>query len=341
MPEGRPTLDTVATAVGVSRMTVSNAYNRPDQLSAATRERILAVAAELGYPGPDPTAASLRQRRTGTVGVVLTHRLPYAFTDPGMVSILHGLTTELSDAGLSLLLLPESSTGDGSAVRHAMVDALVLCSLAPEDPAASAAAERKVPLVTVGSPRLPKIPTITVDNHAGAALAALHLQSLGHSRFGIVTVGPSDEVRPFYRSVRPDGFAEALVGIDPDSIEIMTASENSRAAGRAAVAELLARPARQRPTAIFAITDILALGVLDAAAGAGVAVPRQLSVVGFDDIAEASTSSPPLTTVHQDLFEQGRTAARLILRQLAGESVRAPRFGTALAVRGSTGAAPR
>lgn len=341
MAAGRPTLDTVATAAGVSRMTVSNAYNRPDQLSAKTRERILAVAAEIGYAGPDPTAASLRQRRTGTVGVVLTHRLPYAFTDPGMVSILHGLSTELSDAGLALLLLPESASGDGSAVRHAMVDAFVLCSLVRDDPAAFAAAERKVPLVTVGSPRLPKIPTVTVDNKAGAALAAIHLQSLGHTRFAIVTVGDGGQVRPFYRSVRPEGFAEALIGIDSGSIEIVEAADNSRASGRTAVADLLGRPANDRPTAIFAITDILALGVLDAAATAGVDVPRELSVVGFDDIAEASTSTPALTTVHQDLFEQGRTAARLVLRQLAGERVRAPRFGTELAVRGSTGPAPR
>src|SRR5277367_1893874 len=102
----RPTLDTVAAAAGVSRMTVSNAYNRADQLSAATRERVLEVARQLGYPGPDPTAASLRLGRTGTVGVVLTERLPYAFTDPGLVTILHGIATALSDAGNALLLVP-------------------------------------------------------------------------------------------------------------------------------------------------------------------------------------------------------------------------------------------
>src|ERR1700761_9224535 len=87
----RPTLDTVARAAGVSRMTVSNAYNRPDQIAAATRVRVLAVAESLGYGGPDPTAASLRLGRTDTIGVVLTERLPYAFTDPGLVMILHGI----------------------------------------------------------------------------------------------------------------------------------------------------------------------------------------------------------------------------------------------------------
>src|SRR6201994_2408026 len=102
----RPTLDTVAQAAGVSRMTVSNAYNRPDQLAAATREHVLTVARSLGYTGPDPAAASLRLRRSGTVGVVLTEQLPYAFTDPGLIEILHGIATELSEAGNALLLVP-------------------------------------------------------------------------------------------------------------------------------------------------------------------------------------------------------------------------------------------
>ncbi|MDT4920218.1 MAG: hypothetical protein QOI15_1120, partial [Pseudonocardiales bacterium] len=101
----RPTLDTVAAAAGVSRMTVSNAYNRPDQLAPETRARVLTVAAELGYGGPDPTAASLRLRRTGTIGVVLTERLPYAFADPGLLTILHGIASELSDSGTALLLV--------------------------------------------------------------------------------------------------------------------------------------------------------------------------------------------------------------------------------------------
>src|SRR5438477_4807351 len=99
-------------------MTVSNAYNRPDQLSAATRERVLAAAARLGYAGPDPTAASLRLRRTGTIGVVLTERLPYAFADPGLITILHGIATELSAAGNALLLVPAHAAGGESLGLH-------------------------------------------------------------------------------------------------------------------------------------------------------------------------------------------------------------------------------
>jgi len=341
----RPTLDTVAAAAGVSRMTVSNAYNRPDQLSPATRQRVLETASRLGYPGPDPTAASLRLRRTGTVGVVLTERLPYAFTDPGLVTILHGIATELSEAGNALLLVPAYGADGESLLRHAMVDALILCSLAADDPAVAAALERQVPLVTVGNPRLPTVPAVGPDNRRAAAEVARHLLGFGHRRFAVVTTvtgerrGPS---RPLFHE-RVDGFRDTLVdsGIDPRHVEVLCAADNSRAAGSDAVGELLARPRASRPSGLFAVTDILALGVLDAAAEAGLAVPRDLSVAGFDDIAAAASSVPALTTVAHDLFGQGRTAARLALRMIAGEAVRAPRIGTELIARGSTGPRPR
>jgi DNA-binding LacI/PurR family transcriptional regulator len=281
--------------------------------------------------------------------VVLTERLPYAFTDPGMVRILHGLATELSEAGMTLLLVPESgvagspSVGGGWLLRQAMVDALILCSLAPDDPAVAAALDRNVPLVTVGNPRLPKVPTVGVDNRTTAALAAPHLQALGHKRFAVLTAGPTPgaaRMRPGF-SARPEGFRDALVGIDPASVMICTAAENTREAGREAVRELLGRPAASRPTALFAVTDILALGAIDGARESGVDVPGQLSVVGYDDIPEAADSRPPLTTIHQDLFEQGRIAARLAIRQIAGESVRAPRMSAELVVRASTAKARR
>jgi DNA-binding LacI/PurR family transcriptional regulator len=336
----RPTLDTVAAAAGVSRMTVSNAYNRPDQLAPATRERVLAAAARLGYAGPDPTAASLRLRRTGTVGVVLTERLPYAFADPGLVTILHGIATELSDAGNALLLVPAFGADGESLLRHAMVDALILCSLDRDDPAVTGALARKVPLVTVGNPKLPKVPRIGPDNARAAAEVATHLAGLGHQRFAVLTTvtgrrkAPS---RPIFHE-RVDGFWSALPGAD---VEVVCAADNSRASGVAAVAELLARPPGQRPTGVFAVTDILALGVLDAAASAGLAVPADVSVAGFDDIAAAAGSRPSLTTIAHDLFGQGRAAARLALRLVAGESPRPPRIDAHLVVRDSTGPAPR
>jgi len=334
----RPTLDTVAAEAGVSRMTVSNAYNRPDQISPATREKVLAAAARLGYAGPDPTAASLRRQRTGTVGVVLTERLPYAFTDPGMVQILHGIASGLSEAGLSLLLVPESGTtgGEPSLLRQAMVDAFILCSLPPGDPGIAAAQERHVPLVTVGNPRLPKVPAIGIDNRAVAGLMGPHLLGLGHRDFAVLTVRPGERPGRTGWMERPEGFAASVGGAPVLRVE---AAANDRASGAAAVADLLRMPPTSRPTALFAVTDILALGALEAARAAGVEVPGELSIAGLDDIPEAAGAG--LTTIDQHLKEQGHAAARLAVRLIAGETVRALRTEVRLVPRTTTGPAPR
>jgi len=338
----RPTLDTVAAAAGVSRMTVSNAYNRPDQLSPETRRRVLQVASQLGYSGPDPTAASLRLRRTGTIGVVLTERLPYAFADPGLVTILHGIATELSDSGTALLLVPAHAEGGDSQLRHALVDAVILCSVSPKNPAVAAARDRQVPMITVGAPRLPHVPRVGSNNRQSAAEVARHLLDLGHRQLAVLTTvtdEPRGRVRPIFHE-RVRGFSDEVRAAGGE-LSVICAGDNSRPAGRDAVADALRSPKRQRPTALFAVTDILAIGVLDAAAEAGLNVPRQLSVAGFDDIAAAASTVPPLTTVAHDLFGQGRAAARLARRLIAGETVRPPRIKTELVIRNSTGRAPR
>jgi len=373
MTPGRPTLETVAQAAGVSAMTVSNAYNRPDQLSEETRARVLAVAKELGYAGPDPAGRSLRTRRAATIGVLLTEQLPYAFADPGLVSFLHGLASGLADAGQALLLVPTEGNAEHAHVRNALVDGFVLTSLVPGHPAVVDVLGRRLPVVSWGQPKIPGVPRICVDNARAAAKAARHLLDLGHTSFGVVTFGdnaagvtfgdsagplPSGDAGAAVTSgdghrdaparvpgvqlgmrARVSGFLRALHagGIDPSSVSVVAAARNSRAAGRDAAARMLAD---RRPTAVFGVTDVLALGTLDAAASAGIDVPRQLSVVGFDDVAAAAASVPPLTTVAQSLFDQGRLAASVVLDQVAGRPVRIPPIRTEVVVRGST-APPR
>jgi DNA-binding LacI/PurR family transcriptional regulator len=203
------------------------------------------------------------------------------------------------------------------------------------------------------------VPRICVDNARAAAKAARHLLDLGHTRFGVVTFGDSAGPLPYDTvaavtsgdgdpdaparvpgvqlgmRARVSGFLRALhaAGIDPASVSVVAATRNSRAAGRDAAARMLAD---RRPTAVFGVTDVLALGTLDAAAGAGIDVPRQLSVVGFDNVAAAAASVPPLTTVAQSLFDQGRLAASVVLDQVAGRPVRIPPIRTEVVVRGST-----
>jgi DNA-binding LacI/PurR family transcriptional regulator len=339
----RPTLDTVARAAGVSRMTVSNAYNRPDQLSATTRERVLAVAAELGYGGPDPAGRSLRRGRSGTVGVLLTERLPYAFTDPGLVSLLRGMATELGAAGQSLLLVPSEAQDVGQLVGDALVDAFVVCSMDETDAAVEAVLRRHLPLVTVGHPRLPGVPLVAIDNARAGSLAADHLLALGHRRFGILALPGRDPGAPasdvpvrFGLRERVDGFRRTVTTRDAVSVRVVDAVEHTHAEGVARARELLDVAAARRPTAVFAVTDVLALAVYDAARDLGLAIPGDLSVVGFDDIEEARRATPPLTTLSQDLEGKGRAAVRAVLTLAAGGKPRLPRLSAELVVRGST-----
>jgi len=342
----RPTLDTVAQAAGVSRMTVSNAYNRPDQLSAATREKVLAVAAELGYSGPDPAGRSLRRGRTGTVGVVLTESLSYAFTDRGLVSFLRGVADELTTAGRAMLLAPTHGEDPASLVRDAIVDAFLVCSLPADDPAVDAVRARGLPFVTVGNPKLRGVPWIGVDNTAAAALAAEHLVGLGHRRLAVVGVPPAmplDPAGPVVVSrrgfaLRVSGFVDAARAAGIDDVTVVEAWNNSGEAAAAAVQPLLAARRRSRPTAVFAVSDVLALGVLAAAGDAGLHVPGDLSVVGFDGIDEGAYSRPPLTTVSQDLRAQGRRAAAAVLSLSEGGSPKLGKVKPELVVRARTAA---
>lgn len=342
MSSRRPTLDDVAALAGVSRMTVSNAYNRADQLSASTRLRVLEAAQSLGYPGPDPAARSLRRGRVGAVGVLLTERLPYAFTDPGLVQLLRGVATALSDAGQGLLLVP-TIEGEGPAlVRQSLVDAFILCSVPAGDPVVAAVQERRLPMVTVGSPKLRGVPFVGIDNEGEGRAVARHLIGLGHTRLLALDASSGEAgepPRPGMRS-RILGFVkECEKELGPGCVQQVEAESNDRFGGRTAIGPVLGRR-RERPTAVFASTDVLALGVMDEAAARGLAVPGQLSVAGFDDIDAAARAVPALTTVRQRLTEQGRIATTLALAQVVGEAVKVPRLATQLVVRDSTGPVP-
>ncbi len=329
-------------------MTVSNAYNKPDQLSAQTREAVLAMARSLGYSGPSAAGRSLRRGMSGTVGVLLTERLPYAFNDPGTIAFLHGLATELADARRALQLIPSHGDRDGTLalVREAIVDAFVINGLDEDDPVVSAILERRVPVVTAGSPRLPGVPFVSVANAEATCTAAQTLIGLGHTRIGTVTY------RAELRTARDGGlipvhqtFHDRWVGYQrafteaalPDGASCTrAAAANSREGGRQAARLMLSLAPEMRPTALLAMTDVLALGAIDAAQELGLAVPGDVSVVGFDDIEEAHRSSPPLTTIRQGLFEQGQHAAALALALVAGEVAQTDDFPTELVVRAST-----
>ena len=171
------TLASLAAELGVSRTTVSNAYNRPDQLSAPLRARVLEAARRLGYPGPDPVARSLRTRKAGAVGLLLTEALSYAFRDPAATGFLEGLALACEQAGQGLLLVPVSPEhADVTAVHQAGVDGFVVYSVREDDPHFLAVLERPVPTVVCDQPiGVEGVDRVGVDDRAGMLALARHL----------------------------------------------------------------------------------------------------------------------------------------------------------------------
>jgi DNA-binding LacI/PurR family transcriptional regulator len=355
---GKPktiTLQTIADRLGVSRTTVSNAYGRPDQLNPALREKILAVAKELGYAGPDPAGRMLRRGKADALGVLFTDVLAYAFTDPAAVLLLQGIAEAAGEAEVGLVLLPASPgrAPEVAPVRDAVVDAFIIYSVADEDPRIDAILERGLPTVAVDDPRRPGMAFVGIDDRGGAREVAAHLVALGHRRFGIVVDYLTAGVRAqaietgqlaaaacATARYRLAGYEDALreAGIPWEGVAIEERPGNTQESGYAAAMALLDRP--DRPTAILAVTDQFALGVLQAARERGLRVPQDLSVVGFDDVPAAATADPPLTTVRQPLLDKGRLAGKFALESWPDGEPPEVILPLELVVRGSTGPAP-
>lgn len=338
----RPTLDDVAEAVGVSRATVSNAYNRPDQLSTQLREQILRVAGELGYPGPNPTARSLATSRTGAIAFLLDSSLSAAFSDPALSITLDALAKTVEPTGNALLLLPGREAEEGppaSRVLAAQADIAVAYSLADGTPALEAVRARGLPLVVIDQPPLPDTARVGCDDRGGASLAARHLVELGHRRFGILAAPRLSAVTsPFHGTrERLAGYLDTLAAAGITDISITEAPWLSASTARAAATDLLT--ASVRPTALLCMSDQLAFAAIAAAHRLGLRVPADVSIIGFDDTPQAAWSEPPLTTVRQDLAGKGRVAGELVMDLLAGEPIPPPvELPVSLAVRESTAA---
>jgi DNA-binding LacI/PurR family transcriptional regulator len=338
----------VAAAAGVSVMSVSNAFNRPEKLSAERRLEILQIAQRLGYSGPDPAGRSLRLGRVGAIGVVLTASLAYAIDDPAAVMLLRGIAEvgELSDVALTLV--PTSSVGT-SRVQNVVVDGLILYTLPDGDKSAAAAVARRLPIVVVDGPALPGHPIITSDDAGGARQAAQHLVDLGHRRFAILVDrlapdGHAGVATPARARAAEYGWARervvaylnvlAAAGIPASDVAIEEAGGYSAGESRKAVASLLDR---NGVTGILASTDVLALAAIDEVRARGMRVGGDISIVGFDDIPAAAAAD--LTTISHPLVERGRLAAQMLLAAMRGEHPEDRRLETSLVVRASTGPA--
>ena len=329
------TIARVAEEAGVGVGTVSRVLNGSPAVSAATRRRVLDAIATLDYE-PSPVARALSTGRTNAIAVVA----PF-FTQPSVIERLRGVSHTLANEGYQLILhdveradqrrdLFRSLAGRGN------IDGLLAISLAPTEREARRMLRAGVAVVLIDRQH-PTLPCITIDDMEGGRMAAEYLLALGHR--AIAYLGDQEaNLFGFDSSARRrEGFEAALdaAGIQPPP-EWVLRRPHGRDAARVAAAELLAR--EPRPTAVFAASDVQAIGVLEAAQAAGVPVPEELSVIGFDNVEAAGFTG--LTTVAQPLEEIGRLGADLLLRAVSGEEVPSRRMPLEIVARGST-APPR
>lgn len=350
---GRITLQTIADRVGVSRMTVSNAFSKPDQLSASLRDRILAVAEQLGYVGPDPTARALASGTTGTIGLLMSDTLHYTLTDEVAMAFVAAITDELAPTGLALTLLSAAPREGIIPARDVAMDGTLVYSCDMTSPAVDWLMRRQLPVVFIDQSPASGITSINVDDRGGARAAAEHVLSLGHRRIGIITSGfggaygvltdPRSATLAYGESQRMLGWLDALdaASVVPTAVRIPHGDPHST--GYAGAEMLLA--SSERPTAILAFSDAFARGAIQAIEDKGLSVPGDISVVGFDDNPIARSMRPALTTVRQDVDAKGRTAVRALTDAIERAKTKPRRakhvmLDTELIVRDSTGPVP-
>lgn len=346
----RPTLAAVAARAGVSPSTASLAFAGSPRVTVATKQRVLAAAAELGYAGPDPIAASLRRGRSGVVGAFVGERLRYAFRDPVAVQLLDGIAEVLGGHGVGLLLLAgEEGRPAPEQIARIPLDAAIFATCGLEDdPAMVALRARGVPVVAVEGPEVEGVVMIDIDDRGGTGKLAGHLRDLGHHRVAVVamplrldgTRGPVDgsrRARVHYRDVR-----QRLLAVEDvfGPVPILETASNAVAEGATAGRALLDGPAGERPTAVIAQSDVLAAGVLEAADELGLAVPADVSVVGFDGADLHWLGDTVLTTVVQPSDEKGRRAARAAMDLVAGGNPADEVLPVHLRIGTTTGPAP-
>jgi LacI family transcriptional regulator len=311
----RVTAVEVAKVAGVSQPTVSLvlSQNPKARVAAETRARVLKVAEELGYR-PNRLAQGLVRRRSFALGVIVP-----GFANPVYAAIISGAERVAAQAGYAVLLC---ETGDFSVGHHLkaladrQIDGVIVAGISDRDIAAVDIRRLNVVLVNQDSDSLP---SVRDDSLRAGGLAAEHLTRLGHERLAFI--GPLSDVTAF--RLRERGYAKGLrdAGIEPSS-ERWQRAEPTVAGGIAAMSALLSLT--ERPTAVFCANDLIALGAHKACANAGVSVPREISILGCDDIELGALVTPELSTISTPKRELGARAVRMLLRQIETEGKDVP-----------------
>ena len=325
----------VAALASVSVATVSNVLNRPEQVSRATRDRVLAAIEELGFVRNE-SARQLRAGRSRVLAYVMLDASNPFFTD-----VARGMELTAEEADLSLFLCnsdnrPERELAYLQRLREQRVQGILVTPVAPDHPSLDEIVQSGTPVVIVDRTRdIDSHCSVAVDDVTGGTIAARHLLDLGHRRLAYVG-GPEviGQVRDRLQGVR-----RAVAGAAAEQPRVLWTSTSTVAEGRRAGHVLAGLPAEDRPSAAVCANDLLALGLLQQCVSLGLRVPEDLAIVGYDDIDFAAAAAVPLTSVRQPRRQLGETAAELVLEEARGGEHRHRQvmFTPELVVRASTG----
>ncbi|ATY32214.1 LacI family transcriptional regulator [Sphingomonas psychrotolerans] len=324
----RATLKSIASALGVTPTSVSNAYNNPAKVSRELRERIIEHAHSVNYDGPHPTARSLRTGRCGAIGVLFNDPLSYAFTDAHDITFLRGISSVCEEKGANIVLIPlKNSRPEQRDTLTAMVDGYILNAPYKSHPTIRAALMRGLPTVVVDFDA-PEFASVQTNDREMMRAVTAHLLALGHRRVAIVTFPRSEgdgEIVSLDRNFSEENYVvhERIAGcreaFDAGQVPLegilVCEMQNNEDGGKQAAERLLHR--RPDLTALICFSDRLARGAIAHCLAAGLAVPQHISVTGFDglDPPGHQPQAIRLTTVRQNAFEKGRKAAELLMRE--------------------------
>jgi DNA-binding LacI/PurR family transcriptional regulator len=328
----------VAEKAGVALSTVSYVLNDSGPVADDRRTKVLEAVRALGYL-PNETARNLKRQSVATIGLVVPDLVNQYFA-----MIAEGVEQAASEKDILVVFCTPEATGEGESwnsrlLRSQRLDGLIYLS------GADTRMEPLVDLMRVGpvvllDEKLPgfNLPSVVSENRQGAREVAAHLTSLGHRRLAILG-GPPEL---WTAEQRLSGYREAIAaaGLDPDTIPVLT-GDYRMASGERLADQALSGPVAERPTALICANDLMAIGALSYCRRAGLRVPQDISVVGFDDLPLVSLLTPSLTTVRQPARELGKEAVKLLLSLVDGVEVDSPPPSpVTLKIRESSGPVP-
>lgn len=339
MPNKRATSFDVAREAGVSRTTVSFVLNNVTRISIseATRQRVLEAAEKLRYH-PDASGRKLVTGKSSTIGLVLRQSFDQIFSDAFLLQAMLGIDHAASQYGFNLLLKPldpNYQNGYDQLVSENHVDGIILSGPLQDDTEIIKRFKDGFPVVLMGQLAGSEIPFVDVNAYEGAANATRHLIQLGHRRIGMITNASME-----YTSARQrrQGFVQALKEANlPFDESLFREGDYTPASGFSAMNELLEN--RELPSAVFVASDVVAIGAIQAIKNHHLAIPQDISLIGFDDIPTAAYFDPPLTTIRLPAYKIGREAGEKLIQIIRGQEPQPLQnlLDTKLIIRESTG----